>query len=319
MVAKPEVCSSCHAQLTVAETLMESSHAKFSCTTCHKSSGILNVFKSQEVVASSNNIDTITPIDNKVCEQCHSMENRKVSPSTTIKIPHGKILAKGVKCVECHVGVVHGKRDERGSGVVTFTGPRMPTCIQCHIERDLPTNCSFCHTDEKKPKSHDDDAWVNEGKHGEMAKKDVGVCQMCHAFTKDRAVNMGVEGMEAAEFARSNKFCSNCHMSNRPESHTEIWPIVHKAQAIPNMGKCLTCHDREQPDPNDRAVQRIYCNKCHAADKHPSDWRSVHPSVVKSIGIVEGKCFNCHASTHCAKCHKANNVRQLKPEDLQTE
>lgn len=316
-VVKPEVCATCHSTLTVTQTLMESTHAKFSCTTCHKSVGILNAFRTQQVVARADQIDTISPIQNKICEQCHVMENRKVNPSTNIKIPHMKIIDKGVRCVECHVGVAHGKRDPRGEGIVTFSGPRMPVCIDCHIQRNLSTSCDYCHTDEKRPTSHDDrEEWEVHGEHGAKARKDVGVCLMCHAFTKDRAVNMGQEGLEAIEFARSNSFCSDCHMNTRPVSHNDIWPIIHKADAIPNPQKCITCHDRSKPAPDDRSVQRIYCSKCHAEDKHPDDWRSVHPSVVKEIGIVEGNCFDCHVSNSCSTCHQANNIRQLDPKDL---
>lgn len=320
---KPKVCASCHSKLTVAQGLKMSSHAKFSCTTCHTAAGF-SLFKGSEVVPASTTgspggakVDGKIPVKNEVCEKCHSMENRNVSPSVPIRIPHAKILAKGVQCVQCHEGVMHGQREERGQGVISFKGPRMPTCIKCHIERGLSTKCSTCHLEDKKPESHKNDNWVNGGEHGRQARKDVGVCNMCHAFTKDKAVNMGKPGMEAAEFARSNQFCSNCHINKKPGGHSEIWPIVHKAKAIPNRAGCLTCHNEEKPKPDERAVQNIWCFKCHQQEKHPTNWRNIHPNFVKTKGITEGKCFSCHASNSCATCHKANNVRQLTPEQIQ--
>ncbi|GAX91363.1 NapC/NirT family cytochrome c [Effusibacillus lacus] len=321
---KPKVCASCHSKLTVAQGLSMSSHAKFSCTTCHTKAGFSFTQGNKVVPASATTVnpqdakvDGKIPVKNEVCEKCHSMNNRVVSPSSQIKIPHPQILAKGVQCVQCHEGVMHGQREERGQGVISFKGPRMPTCIKCHIERGLSTKCSTCHLDDKKPESHKNNAWVAEGEHGRQARKDVGVCSMCHSFTKDKAVVMGKPGMEAAEFARSNHFCSNCHMNKKPPGHSEIWPIVHKAKAIPNRAGCLTCHNEEKPKPEDRAVQSIYCFKCHQQEKHPADWRNKHPIFVKTKGITEGKCFNCHASNSCATCHKANNVRQLTPEQIE--
>ncbi|WP_079906837.1 hypothetical protein [Carboxydocella sp. JDF658] len=313
----PKLCSSCHEGLSVAQAMQKGNHTRFKCEQCHRETGIgISLIPKTNIIPDS--VQGKIPVDKEICLECHAIENRQVTPRIPIKVPHKEHLAKGIQCVQCHIGVVHGQRPSRGAGVVTFKGPAMPTCIKCHLERGVPTNCSWCHLQDLKPQSHQDrNKWVWKGEHGLMAQKDVGVCEMCHAYTKDRAVNMG-NNNKPAEFARSNAFCSGCHI-NKPPSHTEIWPIVHKQQAIPNRAACLVCHNENKPDPSERITQRIYCFKCHKPrdgiqgniTNHPTNWRKLHPNVVKSIGIVEGKCFNCHASNHCAKCHRAYNIHQI--------
>lgn len=336
----PKVCSSCHDGLTVYQTLEKGNHARFKCEQCHsqKSFGV-GLFPAANMVP--DNMKEKIPVPKEVCLGCHAIENRQVTPHIPIKVPHMKHLEKGIECVQCHKNVIHGKIEgdqARGAGVVNVVfkndGISMPVCIACHLKRNVPTNCSWCHLQDLKPPSHQShDFWVVKGNHGQQAQKDVGVCQMCHTYTKDRAVNMGPTTVnltdakkKAAEFARSNVFCSSCHLI-KPPSHVEIWPIIHKQQAIPNRAACLTCHNEKKPSPDERIVQRIYCFKCHKQQdsnkenkagqsynvtNHPENWRLIHPSVVKTIGIVQGKCFNCHASNHCAKCHRANNIHQIK-------
>jgi len=323
-VIGPRLCSSCHQNMTVAQAMLKGNHARFSCETCHGTQG-LGLFPKTTVPVG---LDKKVPVDREICQGCHVIENRVVTPHIPIKVPHKEHLAKGLQCVDCHKGVVHGEAAEkRGTEVmVTFknNGIRMPTCIKCHLERGVSTKCSWCHLQDLKPGSHNPrEKWVAEGEHGQQALKDVGVCQMCHSYTKDKAVNMGRKGFKAAEFARSNAFCSGCHVI-RPPRHVEIWPIIHKQQAIPQRQACLVCHNEEKPKPDERVVQRIYCFKCHRPQdsptastsyevtNHPENWRQIHPSIVKSIGITEGRCFQCHASNHCAKCHRANNIHQIK-------
>jgi nitrate/TMAO reductase-like tetraheme cytochrome c subunit len=342
LTVAPKVCSSCHDSLPVAQAMQKGNHARFDCKTCHTQTGFgYGLFPAANVIP--KNMENAIPVRKEVCLTCHAIENRQVTPHIPIKVPHMKHLEKGIECVNCHKNVIHGKisgDQTRGGGVVTVVfknnGISMPVCIACHLKRGVPTNCSWCHLQDLKPPSHNDRTdWVVRGNHGLNAQKDVGVCQMCHTYTKDRAVLMGPTSVtlddakkRAAEFARSNAFCSACHLT-RPPSHVDIWPIIHKQQAIPNRAACLTCHNEEKPKPDERIVQRIWCYKCHkkrdssnAADpksgydsqitNHPENWRIIHPSVVKSIGIVQGKCFNCHASNHCSKCHRSNNIRQIK-------
>ena len=318
----PKLCQSCHDNVTVGQTLLKGNHARFKCEQCHTDTGFsLGLVPKSTIPAA---LATKSPVDREVCLGCHAIENRVVTPRIPIKVPHKEHLAKGLQCINCHKNVVHGEiSEQRGTGViVTFknNGISMPTCIKCHLERDVPTNCSWCHLQDLKPDSHKiQDNWVWKGEHGLQAQKDVGVCNMCHAYTKDRAVNMGDINNKPAEFARSNAFCSSCHIK-KPPGHTELWPIVHKQQAIPNRPACLVCHDEQKPDGTQRITQKIYCFKCHKGkdgtegqlQNHPTNWRQLHPNVVKTIGISEAGCFNCHASTSCAKCHRANNIHQMK-------
>ncbi len=323
-VIGPRLCSSCHQNMTADQTLQKGNHARFSCETCHGAQG-MGLFPKTTIPVG---LDKKAPVKREVCNQCHVIENRQVTPHIPIKVPHKEHLAKGLQCVECHKGVIHGDSTEkRGAEVlVTFknNGIRMTTCIACHMERGVSTKCSWCHLADLKPSSHTPkEKWVAEGEHGQQALKDVGVCQMCHSYTKDKAVTMGRKGFPAAEFARSNSFCSECHLT-KPPSHVGIWPIIHKQQAIPQRQACLVCHNEEKPEPNERVVQRIYCFRCHqpqdsastsptySVTNHPENWRQIHPNIVKTVGIVEGRCFNCHAANSCAKCHRANNIRQIE-------
>ncbi len=35
----------------------------------------------------------------------------------------------------------------------------------------------------------------------------------------------------------------------------------------------------------------------------------MHFQYVKSQGVVEGACFNCHARSHCLVCHKSAGAK----------
>ncbi len=305
----PRLCTTCHGGLAVTKALAMSSHSEFACVTCHRKTGFRLSFGRAAAEATAGEVAKVQPVPNQVCLQCHTA-NRKVSPSGDINIPHPKHLAQGLQCVNCHKGVVHGQRDLAGAGVVSFKGPAMTTCINCHVDRGITTACSACHTDDRKPVSHKNAAWKTT--HGKEAQKDVGVCAMCHSFTKDKAVKISAIA-DAAEFATKVDFCRNCH-GNRPVTHTEDWPVTHRLRAKEDRAACLVCHSESKPGPGATVV--VYCQQCHR-DLHPANWRLLHPNVVKSIGVLEGKCFNCHISSSCGKCHsevRARHGGSLKPE-----
>ena len=299
---QPKLCSTCHNALTVSKGLAMSSHSEFQCTDCHRKSGT-SLFESRKVAeVAARKVASQQAVPKEVCLKCHSA-NRKVSPSGDIRIPHQKHLDRGLQCVNCHIGVAHGqKTDKRGAGIIKFTGPSMATCIDCHSTRNVSTSCGTCHTSDRKPESHKNPTWGT--RHGVEARKDTGVCGMCHLFTKEKAVKIA-PGAPVTEFARANPFCSSCHVK-RPITHTPTWPVEHKQYAKSDRARCLVCHNEEPPKDGEK-VSPVFCYKCHR-DLHPDNWKKLHPTVVKNVGVVDGKCFSCHVSTQCAKCHAANKV-----------
>lgn len=300
--AYPRLCSSCHDNLAQTKGLEMSSHSQFKCMDCHQrpAFGILKTDEVAEAVA--REVGLTRMVSNEVCKQCHST-NRTVSPSGDIQVPHERHLAQGLYCMKCHQGVVHGKEAVGGSGIIQFSGPAMTTCINCHIERGITTNCSACHTGDREPDSHKAAGWLTS--HGERARQDIGVCAMCHAYTKLKAVKVTTQG-EAGSFAQANAFCSQCHL-NRPVTHTETWTVDHPIEARSDQEGCLVCH-KDVPAEEGERVAEVYCGQCHRT-LHPSNWRNLHPNVVKNVGVAEGKCFSCHTNKSCGDCHATARKR----------
>ncbi|MHB1420092.1 MAG: cytochrome c3 family protein [Bacillota bacterium] len=268
----------CHEMAPEVATWQLSSHSAFDCTVCH-------VVDKKDMQDKHDSGDYKKPINLKnlisrdVCMKCHS-KNREATPSGDLKIPHLKHDAKGIACVNCHAGIVHAKVTERhivnqkdyddyskwtptlAKKIATdyYYQPDMWTCITCHKALNVTTKCSVCHKAIPSLPSHDQAAWKD--KHGISARQNIGQCTQCHSKPDvPRKLELST-GDPAADFARLNDFCYNCH-TKKPDFHTDNMHADHPSFAVERgVQNCLTCHDTEQPKPTEN-VTGTYCNQCH--------------------------------------------------------
>lgn len=348
--SSPEFCISCHEMKPEYYTWKLTTHKVFTCNECHVGPGLVNtvvhkISALREVYLHftgtyDSPIVAKHPIPNSTCKSCHSPDKRPFSASGDLIIPHDKHEARGILCVDCHSGVAHGAIAARkvtskipsqtwDEGVARkqitkkYTAPKMNTCLQCHAERGINTQCRDCHKKIMIPDNHKQAEWMT--KHGPMAREDVDYCNGCHSYS----MPVTMEGTaDVKYYARNNAFCSSCHQET-PPGHTPTWKVDHPEKARGDQEGCLTCHNEERKDSARVDEIVVSCSECHekttlssqeeiirmvsgripgAAEPkswgaHPKLWRKIHPTYVKRIGVSEGRCFDCHGSTSCSRCH----------------
>ncbi|WP_251551913.1 NapC/NirT family cytochrome c [Neobacillus muris] len=280
-------CSSCHEMKPEYYTWKTSAHSEVDCVNCHVGSGVEKIAKSKAntvVELYKKGTDTYTApiqmpkdIPNSACEECHNMENRKVTPSGDLIIPHDKHLEKDIKCTQCHSGVAHGDISERNVTfksdyskwdgslaksmmTVKYTEPKMQTCMDCHKARNIATDCETCHSSNMVPKSHTAADFKAQG-HGKLADKDIQKCDSCHQYMSSDEIkditnapasqqflktgSTKQETIPAKAYAKENTYCKNCHTGTRPESHGANYVNAHGALAKQDKSGCMACHGEQ--------------------------------------------------------------------------
>ncbi len=323
VTSTPVFCSTCHEMSPEYYTWHASAHSNIACVDCHVQPGVNN-FISHKIESLKQvylhftgtyvtPIAISDPIPNSVCERCHDMTTRVTSPSGDIKFPHTTHLDKGVQCVTCHAGVVHGNIEEKGFTAMTdytkwnsyvgaayvsgdFTKLQMSQCIDCHQENGAPTTCETCHTKITKPQSHMNSSWLTL--HGPQAQQDIQACNQCHSVTLKYGV-IPTDDFKAADYARANTFCNGCH-AQKPAGHTADWRATHPGPAKANPDGCLTCHDQTPPRKGSAAPAQVFCGQCHD-DKHSPP--PFHPVPVPPSGYDRKLCGTCHDARICENCH----------------
>jgi nitrate/TMAO reductase-like tetraheme cytochrome c subunit len=317
-------CQSCHEMRPYIEAWKKSSHAKVTCYGCHGHPGLINWLlgkaknlkepylhitnKFEKPINAKSHYSL--EMENEVCEYCHSMEKRKVTPSRGIKIDHEKHMEKEIKCTRCHNRVAHrlvkhykGEEEAKAAqivaaGTVIKAGAypdrlKMRYCMECHTGgkggRKGPRKCSACHTKDfdLKPKTHKVKGFVwpivadKRALHPQIFKKDSKYCWSCHK--KD--------------------FCIGCHKIEIPHPKKN-WVKGKNEHSLIGRSKpqvCLNCH--RQPN---------FCASCHHKWFEPAKgpWIKQHFTTVRRTGAFT--CFDCHGPTYCAHCH----TRGKKPASI---
>lgn len=305
-------CSSCHQMKPEAQTWKASSHSQVDCKDCHIQSGVINYAKAKingvkelyEIATDSYSAPIHMPdqIPNATCEKCHNMKTRQSTPSGDLIIPHEKHLKKGIKCVQCHSGVAHGKIAYRnvtyktdygkwntalGKSMMSdkkYTDPNMQDCIDCHKERKVSaTKVTTAST---------------------------------VAFNSDT---------DAKELAAATE-CKTCHTTGMlPKSHkkADFKTKTHGLLAKKDIAKCNSCHKymttktltgygkistidkylnsdagKQAKDASTYAKENTFCQNCHS--KRPA---SHVGSFIDTHGTIASK-----DQTTCAACHNTNNT-----------
>lgn len=285
---QPSFCSACHKTMTPEyATWQVTSHSQIACTNCHIKPGVVNTLLHKVKTLKEpveyftgtypKPIEPTEKIDNENCLQCHST-NRIYTLSGDLIVPHDRHIKAGIKCVDCHYGVAHGKIYERGltgakakvspeqwttkyaeEVTADFTKPDMDTCIQCHIKKGKPISCETCHKSLSTPENHRTDKWI--GQHGLEAEKDIQWCTKCHNFGfKNNNINID---NKTIAYAWGNSFCANCH-SKLPAGHNNnVWRNEHPQKvAQKGMKNCLACHRINESLPK-LAPAKVECIQCH--------------------------------------------------------
>ncbi|MFZ5641375.1 MAG: hypothetical protein ACOY4Q_11910 [Bacillota bacterium] len=277
-------CTGCHEMQPEIMTWQISSHSRVPCTGCHDVDPADYQGK-HDTSSFTRPIKISDGIPSSVCMRCHT-ENREATVSGDLIIPHDRHAAAGVTCVKCHSGVVHAKIADRGltaggelgdykawnldvarqAATKYYTQPSMWTCIGCHKQAGITRRCSACHTAIPGLPSHDLPAWKAE--HGKTARANIGECTKCHVTPGVPKFLTPSTGDPAADFARAQEFCYDCHLK-RPDMHEKSMVPAHPAKvAAKGIQNCLTCHDRDQQKPaGGGKTTGTYCNRCHWLQK----------------------------------------------------
>ncbi len=326
LTSTPKFCTSCHELNPEYVTWQASSHNKLACTECHVKSGAKNLLVNkvdslQQVYKHLRKqyllpLQTPEPLPDSVCTRCHDMNNRVVTPSGDIIIPHDKHKAQGVQCVACHSGVAHGKialRQQTIDGdferwtaamgqaqmLSEFRVTGMKQCMECHKEKKVANTCETCHIEITTPPNHKTFAWVNLGEHGRDALANIDSCDRCHSFSKELEIIPGVS--KAAEYARTNTYCYACH-KKKPYAHNEAWKSNHYTPAGGDgVQGCLVCHSEKAGKKTDKAV-KTYCQKCHKS-QHQFFSPELHPVRLQPGTKLSSACSGCHSGRTCGTCH----------------
>jgi nitrate/TMAO reductase-like tetraheme cytochrome c subunit len=337
-------CSSCHEMKPEYYTWKASSHSEVDCINCHtgtskedyakaKVNGLAQVYKKQTggYIAPIKMPNLIT---DESCEKCHNMNSRNVTPTGDLIIPHDKHKTEGVKCVECHSGVAHGKIAERkvtyrsdyekwddklGHSFMSdrkFTSPKMDTCMECHEVRKASLECKACHETSMLPNNHKKETF-KAGEHGKIQPSDLKNCEQCHSymskessdvfkeeptysnFLENGTTNSNSSKITVTQYAKTNTFCKDCH-GEKPETH-KISSFMSKHGVLSkDKNNCLTCHDNRIL--SDSPVTNVQCSSCHQRS-HGDAWKARHPFKVEENQKYNKSCLKCHVEKTCSKCH----------------
>ena len=318
----PAFCKSCHEMRPEFYTWKVSDHSQVTCVRCHigpspqafvqhKLGALKQIY--QHVTGKYYlPIELAQPVGSSLCLQCHS-EQWESGGSGDLKIPHAKHLTQGINCTECHAGVAHGRVAEReqtidglflswnetkarSNMVRSFRLRGMKTCVECHETRGVSTSCETCHKERILPETHLASGWLQE--HGKQALTDLSSCNRCHSYSlgmvRVKASNA------AAEYARSNAFCSKCHLT-RPAGHDGSIIPAHSANLrADGVEGCRICHETAKPR-KVANVAKTFCNQCHQKPHRKPP--ATHPVPVAAGETPTPACGRCHPLSTCGRCH----------------
>lgn len=313
-VSRPELCTVCHMMKPQFYSWQASSHEKVPCLSCHEPRNIENQLKTLYSAITNTYMAPIimtTTINDRKCEKCHKVNQRNVTPSGDLIIPHASHKDKKIACAKCHRGVAHGHISERrvtyksdygkwdptlAKSLMTDdqTRPLMDTCMRCHEVRKAPLDCKACHRTTMLPESHKakEFKFVN---HGQAAAKDLQSCNKCHSYMS------------------SEKF----------EGFKEIPSFM---KLLDTKGEATKLNSEEQINQADyiqaQAYAKIntYCKDCHAK-RPPSHDKAFGQNHGNYAGETKERCMTCHdnqltvnstVQVACASCHPSSHYKNFQ-------
>jgi nitrate/TMAO reductase-like tetraheme cytochrome c subunit len=153
--ATPSFCNSCHVMNTRFVSWQRSPHGDVAtCIECHSEPGWWGEMKAHingarylYVMVTGEKTGPLIRADvsDASCLRCHALD-RLSDVVHNHRVLHAKHLDLGVKCSECHAGLVHG--DLYGGQA----RPAMERCVDCHAKRrPVLVGCQSCHVQSIMP------------------------------------------------------------------------------------------------------------------------------------------------------------------------
>lgn len=299
------------------------SHAKFSCTTCHVAPGVGNYIQGKLKVVgyigkhitgkSSPTIVSSEPIQTLVCENCHSTM-RSVTASGDINIPHDKHLAQGIACTACHGGVAHAFVAERGLTTkeslktVSWSVAKAEEVSKFDDTKTAMESCLDCHDQVNAGKT----PWLDNQGLGKTEQQRVDERQNAEKQAKDGTGKLVPQAVQTLATPGTNQLtapirCAPCHKAiQTPVNHVDkSWGTTHGFTAEKDPSWCAQCHSRQkdrvlvtsQTPIKDYVRSNTLCAPCH--EKRPEthlankqQWLPAHSVTVKAQGATG--CLVCH-------------------------
>lgn len=133
------LCGNCHEMQPQVKSWQLSTHSRIGCLKCHPDVPLTELayrhwrgFYDSEKKKGN--------VVNEICLDCHSRQ-RDISPPGGLVVPHNYHNSKGVDCIDCHAGLVHGT-EKPGSPRI-----KMQVCLCCHNGSKATNQCKDCHGD----------------------------------------------------------------------------------------------------------------------------------------------------------------------------
>ncbi|MBN1192441.1 MAG: hypothetical protein JXA36_01930, partial [Coriobacteriia bacterium] len=204
------------------------------------------------------------------CTQCHTLENRTITPSEGIIINHNAHTDREIHCTACHNRVGHPEDNIEIMTVNPVTGDRaayhadfmtMTACFRCHTLTDespsgaefkAPGTCSVCHPADfvLKPSNHNEAGFYPTG-HADLAMMGVDHYTGRPAENIIRPVAHG-EPYESAVEGAEGEHEAEGHEEEGHEGGHEEDPDVLPVVPVQDVDYCATCH-----------VKATFCDGCH--------------------------------------------------------
>ncbi|MCL5291379.1 MAG: NapC/NirT family cytochrome c [Actinobacteria bacterium] len=342
----------------------QSSHANIQCVACHTPPNIvgyiehklgalgelkMTVFGTYEWPINAR-AKLAGEIPSENCNTCHSIESRKVTPSTGVIINHKVHIDKGIGCASCHNRVGHpnltvkvseaqlnklkeeeakqareSKEKSQESGKKEGEKSKGEEATKEAVEEVKVVNGKFTYTN----------LISMEGCtrcHGlEANSKAPGKCELCHTkgfdlkpenhkvaswlqFAKTQRADHG----QGAKAPGGKRYCSECHAQSFCENCHRLKTLPH-----PESFKVASAGRAEHAvigQSNPAACQRChteekFCTACHHKGyQQGTPWAAAKGVTQVHPGIVKEKgaenCFKCHDERYCSSCHTQGQPNQ---------
>jgi hypothetical protein len=260
-----------------ATDLVESRHAKTSCSQCH--SGV-----------TASRLRACETITQKVdCTSCHAEISQQYQASI-----HGKLIAKSdpnaPTCKECHgTHRVLGKADPNSA---TFS-------------TNVPTLCARCHREGQKAAvrytgtQHDIIEHYTESIHGKGLMQSgltvTAMCTSCHTAHGELPKSDPASSVNPRNIPTT---CGRCHHGIQEQFQQSIHAtLVGKTRkALPVCSDCHSAHTISRTDATGFKLEiMVKCGRCH--EDIAKTYFDTYHGKVSQLGYTKtAKCYDCHGA-----------------------
>lgn len=243
--------------------------------------------------------------------------SRPKGPGEEIRMSHN--IHKDVACEMCHETAATATK------ATDDLRPKEAKCLDCHGDKKDGGECSFCHTDAKKPGTyakHEPAIIISHANHMKRVKDDCGVChKQLSEFSQPGFHPPTMEtcnGCHNHQADTEEGRCQKCHLDLKRYQLKPVAAFAHRGDYLHEHGRiarsnadaCSSCHDQ------------TFCADCHAKTAatrvevkisedverdfiHRGDYLSRHAIEAKENPTL---CQRCHGQSFCTACHNATNA-----------